>query len=136
MSAEAIIRALLVADASLGSSVPAAQIYPVEIPEGEPTPAIVISHVSGRELPRIDAQSSFALVQTRVETKIIAKDYPAIKLILPKVRAAANYKRGLIAGFTVISVVRDVTGPDIFDSALGLHSQTLDFMVTWEEPNP
>ncbi len=47
-----------------------------------------------------------------------------------------NYAHGVIAGFAVVSVVRETLGPDMRDSDLTVFSQTVDFRVTWYEPSP
>ena len=135
MSAEKVIHTLLAA-ASPVTAIVAARIYPGELPQNTAMPALGISHISGHEHPALSAAGAFVLMQSRVEITILAKDYPTVKTLLAAVRAACNYQRGVISGVTVISVMRDTVGPDLRDSDLTIFSQTIDFMVTWQDPNP
>lgn len=135
MSAEQIITSVLKANTALAALV-SNRIYPGELPQGCVLPAVGVSHISTVPVPRIDASAPYTLVQSRIEATVIAKDYVGLKTCVKAVRAAANYQRGVIETFTVVSIVRESLGPDMRDSDLGLYSQTVDFMVTWYEPNP
>ena len=135
MSAEQIINTVLNAATAL-TAVVGTRIYPGELPQYTTLPALGISHISTVEIPRIDASAPFALVQSRIEVTAIARDYVTLKDLVKKVRAAANYQRGTIAGFAVTSITRESIGPDMRDSDLGLFTQNVDFMVVWHEPNP
>ena len=135
MSAENIIHALLVAAAPVTALV-GTNIWPGELPQGTPMPALGISHISSTEHPTISAPSAYTLVQTRIEITVLSRDYVTLKSLVGKVRAACNYQRGVIATYTVISVMQELIGPDMRDSDLTLFSQTIDFMVTWQQANP
>ena len=135
MSAETIVNTVLAGNTALAAVV-GARIYPGELPQGCALPAVGISHISTVPVARIDASAPYTLVQSRIEATAICKDYVTLKDVVKKVRAAANYQRGAIAGFTVVSITRESTGPDMRDSDLGLYSQSVDLMVTWYEPNP
>jgi len=135
MSAVAIIKSLLSAATPLTAMV-AARIYPGELPQGAAMPALGISDMGGVELPTIDASSPYTLVQDTVQVTVLAKDYVTQKSLKDKVRAACNFKRGSIAGYQVISVRRMSWGADMRDSDMILFAQTIDFDVTWQEPNP
>lgn len=134
MSAEKIIYALLAADSAV-SAVVSSRIYPGELPQGAALPALVVSHLTTVPQPTMDAASAFTLVQSRVEVTLLVKaDYVTLKSLLKKVRQACEYKRGTIASTVAVSVVRDLVGPDARDSDLDVLSQTIDFMVTWQDP--
>ena len=135
MSAENIIHALLTA-ASAVTAVVSDRVYPGELPQGTPMPALGVSHISTTERPTINAVGTYTMVQTRIEVTVLSKDYVTLKDLVKKVRAACNYQRGVIATYTVISVMQELVGPDMRDSDLTLFSQTIDFMVTWQESNP
>ena len=135
MSSEKIINTLLMAAAPV-TAIVSTRISAGELAQGSVLPALGISHISTVEVSTIDASAPFKLVQTRIEVTVLAKDYPTVKDLIKKVRAACNYQRGVIGGFTVISIVRDTVGPDMRDSDLTVFSQTIDFKVTWQEPNP
>lgn len=135
MSAQAAIIELLFGYAPLTALV-GDRIYPGELPQGTVLPAVVVSHISTTPLTTIDAQAPFSLVRSRVETTIIAKDYPGQQTVVAKVRGAANFKRGTLGGVTVVSILRDLIGPDMRDTDTMLFSQNIDFAVTWQEPNP
>ena len=64
----------------------------------------------------------------------MAKDYPTVKQLVDRVRRACNFQRGQLGGISVVSVVRDTVGPDLEDLA-GIHSQSIDFKVTYHEQN-
>ena len=135
MSAVAIIKTLLNAAAPV-TSVVAARIYPGELPQGAVLPALGISDLGGAELPTIDASAAYTLVEDQVQVTVLAKDYVTQKTLKDKVRAACNFKRGSIGGFQVVSVRRASWGADMRDSELTIFAQTIDFKVTWQEPNP
>lgn len=136
MRAETALNAVLNAAAgvtALVGSGAAARIYPGELPLGTALPALCLEHVSGGELTTIDAASNYGLVQSRMQVTAIAKTYPEVKTVLEQVRLACNYQRGTFGGVNVVSIVRELIGPDLRDPALGLYSQSLDFMVTLKE---
>ena len=135
MSAVSIIHALLAAASPLTALV-SDRIYPSELPQGAALPAIGISDQGGVELPTLDASAAYTLVEENVQVTVLAKDYVTQKSLKDKVRAACNFKRGTIAGSSVMSVRRSGWGPDMRDSDLTVFAQTIEFKVTWQEPNP
>lgn len=133
MSAEKVIHTLLTA-ASAVTTVVNSRIYPAELPQNSVLPALIVSHMTSVTLPTIDAIAAYTVVQSRVEVTILTKDdYPALKSLLKKVRQACEYQYGSISGIQVISITRDLVGPDARDSDLGVFSQTIDFLVTWQD---
>ena len=135
MSAVAIINNLLLA-ASPVTTLVAARIYPGELPQGTPLPAMGLADMGGMELPTIDASAAYTLVEDNVQVTVLAKDYVTQKSLKDKVRAACNFKRGSIGGFQVVSVRRTSWGADMRDSDLTVFGQEINFTVTWQEPNP
>lgn len=135
MSAVKVMLALLVADAPVLALVSAARIVAGVLPQGTALPAIAITEVSTIELPRVDANSPTTLADSRVQVTLIATSYPLQKQLLNAVRRACNYKRGSIAGITVVSVRRAGNGPDFNDADTGFYMQTVDYTVIYHEAN-
>lgn len=134
MRAEKAIHALLAQAAGLTALVPVERIYPHPLLQGEQLPALVVEHVSTVPLLTLDATAGFGLMQSRIQVTALAGDYPALKDVLEQVRIACNYQRGVIAGTRVNSVVRDVVGPDLTDDDRSVFHQSIDFIVTFQEP--
>ncbi len=129
-----VIRALLAASQATTAHVPAERIVAGVVPVGTQLPALSITHISTTPIGAIDAAAEFSLVRTRVQITVMTQDYPTGKLLADLVRRACNFKRGLIAGVDVASVMRDTVGPDYQDQA-GAHFGSVDFMVTYHEQN-
>lgn len=137
MRAEKAIHQLLLNAAGVTALVgagTAARIYPEQLPQGCALPALVVEHISASELTTIDAIAAFGLVQARIQVTALAADYPGKKALLEQVRLACNYQRGTFNGVRVVSVIRDVVGPDLRDDDRQLYAQSIDFMVTFQEP--
>lgn len=133
--AVAAIRALLVANVAVTALVPADKIVAGVIRQGTALPALGVSHISTVPISAMDAQAAFNLVTSRVQVTGMAKSYPEVKALLAAVRKACNYAHGIYAGVAVVSVVRDIVGPDMSDGDAGIEMQTIDFKVTFHEPN-
>ncbi len=134
MRAEKAIRTLLTQAAGLTALVPAARMYPHTVPQGELLPALVIEHVSTVPRPTLDAQAAFGLMQARIQVTALAASYPAQQALVEQIVLACNYQRGLIAGVRVSSVVRELIGPDMTDDDRTVFHQSIDFLVTYQEP--
>lgn len=135
MSAVKAIRALLIGDNGVLSLCSAANIMAGDLPAGIALPGLSIKEVSTVDQARIDANSSFSLVTTRVQVTAVAKDYPSVKSLVRAARLACNYQRGDIAGIAVVRIVRDTVGPDLSNDEATIYLQSIDFKVTFEEPN-
>lgn len=133
MSAVAILRAMLTANASLTAVIPAARIVAGVLPQATTLPALALTEVVTTEMPHIDGSAPTTLVDGRVQATVFAKDYPSVKSALALVRKACNYQRGTLAGFSVVSVRRLSNGPDFGDD--GMCMQSVDFSVIYYEPN-
>lgn len=132
MRAEKVINTLLNAASGVTALV-GARIYPLQLPQDSVLPALVYEHVVSTELTTIDAASAYALMQARIEVTVLAKDYATQKTLIEEVRKALNYQRGVVAGVSVASIVRDTLGPDLRDDDLQVYSQAIDFHVTFKE---
>lgn len=129
------IRALLVASPELTAIVPAAKIVFGVVPQATALPAISIMHVSTVGMPTIDAQSASTLSTSRVQVTAMAKDYPTIKAILKAARLACQFQRGTLGGVSVAAITVDIVGPDFQSEDALIFYQSIDFKVTFEEPN-
>ncbi|HEX8615667.1 MAG TPA: hypothetical protein VF800_30665 [Telluria sp.] len=132
MSSVAIVRALLVAHAPLIALVPATRVAAGTIPAGA-LPAIGITEISGNEQDTV-ARAGNSLVTARVQVTVYASSYPQQKAVLRAAKLGAGVHTGLIAGYEVRSVLRDLVGPDMGDSTVPTFEQSRDFMVTYIEP--
>ena len=132
MSAVAIVRALLVAHAPVAALVPAARIAAGTIPAGA-LPAIGITEISGNEQDTV-ARAGNSLVTSRVQVTVYASSYPEQKALLKAAKLGPGAHTGLIAGYEVRSVLRDLVGPDMGDFTVPTFEQSRDFMVTYIEP--
>lgn len=131
MSAEAAVYALLSAAPAVTALV-GDRIYPGQLPEGEPLPALVIEHISSVRLGRLDAQAETHPTQTRMQVNLIANQYRVLKAMRDAVTSALQFKRGALGGGAVIAILPDQAGPDLADPALGTFFQPLDFLVVHE----
>ena len=133
MRAEKVVRALLM-QASAVTALVADRCYPGELPQGCVLPALVVEHVSTVQLGTLDAASAYGLMQARIQVTGLASTYPALKTLLDAASTACNYQRGLIASVRVASVVRQLIGPDLRDDDRSVFHQSVDFVVTYQEP--
>lgn len=129
-----IIRALLVGAAAVTARVSAPSIVAGTVKEGATLPAIGLKEVSSVPVGAIDAQAEYSVVVSRIQVTVMSQAYPDVKAILGLVRRACNFKRGMIADVSVISIERDTVGPDL-DDAAGNSFQSIDFKVTHHERN-
>ena len=133
MYAEKAITALLKGSAGVTALV-STRIHPVELPAGTALPAVVVKHISTTPRATLDAAADYGLVASRIEVSALADTYPGLKALMAQIKAACNYQRGVLGGAVVASVVADVIGPDLSNTAAGLFEQSIDFIVTLQEP--
>jgi hypothetical protein len=129
MRAERVIKTLLEADSGVTGLV-GTRIYAGQIPQQPTLPCIGFSKVSSIDVPPISASAGQNIAQGRIQVTAFAADYPATKTVLEAVYQALRYRSGLIATVTVISVLPDVEGPDIYDPDLAQFYQSRDFLIT------
>ncbi|WP_374526738.1 DUF3168 domain-containing protein [Novosphingobium sp.] len=126
------VRTLLVTDVGLTALVPAAQIVASTLPQGTSLPAIALMGVSSVDR-NIPAPGPKRRVTERVQVTVLAASYPAAKTIIRAVRAAAADRMPAIDGLTDVTVHTESAGPDFLDEATGIHMQTQDFRVSFNE---
>lgn len=131
MRAEAVVKSLLGAYPGV-TAIVSSRIQPAPLPETLQLPALAMRHISTVDLPTIDAVS-YALIRSRIEVTAVTKSYPVQKQLLEQVRLALQYQRGIVAGYQVVSIVRDNVGPDLRDDDKGIFTQSIDFILTLKE---
>lgn len=132
MSAVKAIRVLLLASPAVAAIV-GDRVSAGDVPANALRPAIGVHEVSNVPVGAFDAQAESSLATSRVQVTVHVKTYPEIAGLLRAARQACNFERGLIAGVDVVSIVRDIVGPDL-ESESG-HAKSIDFKVTYHEPN-
>jgi hypothetical protein len=126
------VRSLLVADNGLTALVPEARIAAGTLPQGTVLPAISLMSVSSIDR-NIIKSGAVRRVTERVQVTVLAANYPATKAILKAVRQAAADRSPAIAGITQVTVHTASAGPDFLDEQAGIHMQTQDFRVSFNE---
>ncbi len=129
-----VIRALLLGAEPVVAQIVRDSIVAGDVPPDAALPALSIKEVVQVADGAIDAHAEYSIVTSRVQVQVIAEAYQDVKTLRELARRACNFQRGQIAGVDVISIVRDTIGPDLQDPA-GNHSQSIDFKVTYHEPN-
>ena len=72
-------------------------------------------------------------VTERVQVTVLARAYAEAKTIISAIRAAAADQMPLIDGLSEVTVHTDSAGPDFLDEETGIHMQTQDFRVSFNE---
>ena len=132
MSATAIMRALLLAHAPLTALVPAARIVNGDVPAGS-LPAIGVREISSIERDSV-ARAGNSVITARVQVTVYATCYTEQVAILKAAKLAPGTHTGVVAGYEVRSVLRDIVGPDLGNDAAQTFEQSRDFKVTYVEP--
>ncbi len=132
MNGVIVVRSLLVADTDVTALVPAARIVAGTIPQGTALPAISLMSVSSVDR-NIPAPGPKRRVTERVQVTVLAPSYPAAKTIIRAVRSAAADRMPAIDGLTDVTVHTESAGPDFLDEETGIHMQTQDFRVSFNE---
>lgn len=129
MSAEKVIYALL-SQASAVTALVGTRIYPLQVPQEDPLPAIAYASISDvRASVPLDDTASSRTETSRIEVSVIAATYPQVKALLPLIRSACHGFRGTVVGVQVGRISAELTGPALRDDDQSLFSQSIDFLV-------
>ena len=131
MSAEAVVKYLLGAADGV-TAIVAARIYPRVAPLSTALPNVAFWQVSSTRINRLEATQTTHLTRSRVQVDLTARDYPGLKALRAAIIAALEFSRGTIAGSLVHMVELAGEGPDDYDAAAELYSQSVDFFVVYE----
>ena len=126
------VRSLLVADIGLTALVPLSRIAAGMLPQGIDLPAILLMSVSSVDR-NVPAPGPNRRVTERVQVTVLARTYPETKAILAAARKAAADQMPVIDGLTDVTIHTDSAGPDFLDEETGIHMQTQDFRVSFNE---
>lgn len=130
MQAIAIFNTLLGASSGVTALV-GTRIYPVELPQGCALPAIAIEPAPDVPIPTIDAAAGYGLRQVDVVLHLVAKTAASLATLQAAAEAACNFKRGAVAGYSVVSVAAGTVGRPETDSAIGLWYLPFNFTLTY-----
>ena len=126
------VRSLLVADTGVTSLVPVVRIAAGMLPQGTDLPAISLMSVSSVDR-NVPAPGAKRRVTERVQVTVLARTYPEVKAIIAVVRQAVADQMPTIDGLFDVTVHTDSAGPDFLDEETGIHMQTQDFRVSFNE---
>ena len=126
------VRSLLVADIGVTSLVPVARIAAGMLAQGTDLPAISLMSVSSVDR-NVPAPGAKRRVTERVQVTVLARAYPETKAILAAARKAAADQMPVIDGLTDVTIHTDSAGPDFLDEETGIHMQTQDLRVSFNE---
>ena len=126
------VRSLLVADTGVTSLVHVARIAAGMLAQGTDLPAISLISVSSVDR-NVPAPGAKRRVTERVQVTVLARTYPEVKAIIAAVRRAAADQMPTIDGFFDVTVHTDSAGPDFLDEETGIHMQSQDFRVSFNE---
>ena len=126
------VRTLLVTDTGMTALVPPARIAAGMLPQGTDLPAISLMSVSSIDR-NIPAPGPKRRVTERVQVTVLAATYRQVKAILAAVRKASADQMPIIDGLFDVTVHTDSAGPDFLDEETGIHMQTQDLRVSFNE---
>jgi hypothetical protein len=126
------VRTLLVTDTGMTALVPEARIAAGMLPQGTDLPAISLMSVSSVDR-NIPAPGPKRRVTERVQVTVLAATYRQVKAILAAVRKAAADQMPTIDGLFDVTVHTDTAGPDFLDEETGIHMQSQDLRVSFNE---
>ena len=126
------VRTLLVTDTGMTALVPPARIAAGMLPQGTDLPAISLMSVSSIDR-NIPAPGPKRRVTERVQVTVLAATYRQVKAILAAARKAAADQMPSIDGLFDVTVHTDSAGPDFLDEETGIHMQTQDLRVSFNE---
>ena len=126
------VRSLLVDDTGLTALVPPERIAAGTLPQGTVLPTIALMSIGSVDR-NIPSPGPKRRVTERVQVTVLARAYPEAKTIIAALRAAAADRMPAIDGLTEVTVHTDSAGPDFLDEETGIHMQTQDFRVSFNE---
>ena len=126
------VRSLLVGDTGLTALVQAGNIAAGILPQGTSLPAIALMSIGSVDR-NVPSPGPKRRVTERVQVTVLARAYPEAKTIIAAIRAAAADQMPAIDSLSDVTVHTDTAGPDFLDEETGIHMQTQDFRVSFNE---
>jgi hypothetical protein len=130
LSAVAAIRYLLAHYAPLSPTIVSAVniVQGDVIPEGGAAPGIVVRIISS--MPRNFIRNTGSQVhRDRIQVSGLSRDYAQLDQMMTLILAACPSSRGSIGGVSVIDIIPDIEGPELYEEATKLRSRSRDFLV-------
>lgn len=115
--------------AGLGALV-GARVYPVELPQPGPLPAVTYQRVSAVRARAMGKNPG--LVTARVETDAWARDYAVAKAVAEQVRLALERWRGTLAGVEVLDSFLDEEEDD-YEPETKRYAVRQDYLISFRE---
>ena len=137
MSGVSVIWYLIKTNSPVLAVVPAARILAGDLPVKMALPAISITQISSVPYNLLRTNESNKMHTDRVQASVLFKGvgegtgYPGLKAMMKLVLAACPGQRGTVNGVVVDSITPGLEGPDLYDDAFGVYSQSRDFLVRW-----
>ena len=137
MSGVSVIWYLIKTNSPVLAVVPAARIMAGDLPVKMALPAISITQISSVPYNLLRTNESNKMHTDRVQASVLFKGvgegtgYPGLKAMMKLVLAACPGQRGIVNGVVVDSITPGLEGPDLYDDAFGVYSQSRDFLVRW-----
>ncbi len=138
MSGITVVMHLLGGSAAVASVVQE-RIYPVVLPDGAATPAVVVRGISHSVRNTVGLGERVRRVTERMQaTLLVGEDnYPSMLQLKVAVELACAARRVPQLGvLSAIVVLQEPSGPEMHDQSMRLFVRPLDFMVTYNEPTP
>lgn len=135
MRAEKIINALLSGDAGVAAIV-GAHVYAGTAPEATKAPLVVYAKQSAtREEMMSDGAGGVqpVMVDALIDVLCVAQDYAQLKALAEAVRVALVYRRGDVAGQTLLYIAPEAEGADEYDADLREFAQMWTYRIQHTE---
>lgn len=132
MLAEAAAYALLSGAGSV-TGIVGTRIYPVQVPQGQSTPAIAYELISAVTQGALDASAPTHLTRSRIRVNLLGKDFDQVRTLRTAVVGALRHQRGTFGGTEVHAVFLDYEGPVAFDQPLDLYTRPVDFIFLHQQ---
>jgi len=137
MSGVSVIWYLLKTNSPVLAVVPATRIMAGDLPVKMVLPAISVTQISSVPYNLLRTNEANKMHTDRVQASVLFKGvgegagYPGLKAMMKLVLAACPSQRGTVNGVVVDSITPGLEGPDLYDDAVGVYSQSRDFLVRW-----
>lgn len=137
MSGVSVIWYLLKTNSPILAVVPATRIMAGDLPVKMVLPAISVTQISSVPFNLLRTNEGNKMHTDRVQASVLFKGvgegagYPGLKAMMKLVLAACPGQRGTVNGVVVDSITPGMEGPDLYDDAVGVYSQSRDFLVRW-----
>lgn len=137
MSGVSVIWYLLKTNSPVLAVVPATRIMAGDLPVKMVLPAISVTQISSVPYNLLRINEANKMHTDRVQASVLFKGvgegagYPGLKAMMKLVLAACPGQRGTVNGVVVDSITPGLEGPDLYDDAAGVYSQSRDFLVRW-----